>query len=181
MKKDLNWLKNGLEWLIKINNMDSSSFSATKREAYNDALDLINQLDESEVSLQVSPVIPQFVADKLEQSKADGINSVGVIFHGALNREYDEFLNNWILNNEKLFVEAFFSYPNIEAEEEPKYIIDLDDEEISDGNHYLKYLEISEDGVNYRVCDSLNAMTFESEEEAQLIAEYVGGRVEELE
>lgn len=64
--KNLNWLKNRLEWLVKINNMDSSSFSATKREAYSDALDLVNQLDESEVSLQVSPVIPQFVAEFLD-------------------------------------------------------------------------------------------------------------------
>lgn len=86
---------------------------------------------------------------------------------------------NDITINKKKYMTAIIN--GYEVEKESKYIIDLDDEEISDGNHYLKRLEMSVDGVNIVAGDSLNSITFESVEEAQLIANYVGGRVKELE
>lgn len=69
-----------------------------------------------------------------------------------------------------------------EEEEYPKYIIDTDDIEISDGNHYLTNLTLSKDRVELPIVgDKSDAIQFDDINQAQAIASYVGGRVEELE
>lgn len=69
-----------------------------------------------------------------------------------------------------------------EVEEDPKYIIDTDDIEISDGNHYLTNLTLTKDSVELPIVgDKSDAIQFDEINQAQAIASYVGGRVEELE
>ncbi|WP_373751333.1 DUF1642 domain-containing protein [Jeotgalibaca porci] len=128
MKNDKKWLKESINELKTIfNGRKMGEYETGRLDSYTHVSMLIDYLDEPE-----KPVIPQFVANEIEQYKADGIYSVGVIFYGALNREYDEILNNWILNNQKLFVEAFFAYPNIKVEKEKKY-------RVRAGNRYVRF------------------------------------------
>ena len=54
--------------------------------------------------------------------------------------------------------------------------------EISDGNHYLTNLTLSKDSVKLPIVgDEFDAIRFDNINQAQAIASYVGGRVEELE
>ena len=132
------------------------------------------------VPKQELPVIPKFVAEWIKETKP--YNSLRVAFEYIAQRKrdnHDDELALWVEEgNSEAFARAWLDGYTVE---EPKYVIDLDDEEFSDGNHYLKRLEMSVNDVNIIAGDSSSAMAFESEEEAQLIADYVGGRVKELE
>lgn len=62
------------------------------------------------------------------------------------------------------------------------YLVDTDYLKISDGNHYLTRLSLSKDGTEWPIAGCKDdAIRFCNKEQAQAIADYVGGRVEELE
>ena len=130
------------------------------------------------------PKIPKFVADFL--TGKEGYLVCDLLDYNFLYDVNDK-VAKWLYDNdeetnkERELSLILAHYGEYTVEEEPKYVIDLDDEEFSDGNHYLKRLEMSVDGVKIIAGDTLSSMTFESKEEAQLIADYVGGRVKELE
>lgn len=154
--KDIEWLKNNLKMLVSINNMDSSSFSATKREAYSDALDLIEQLDDSEVSLQVSPVIPRFVADFLT-GKED--YSISDLFNYNFLYDANDKIAKWLYDNdeetnkERELSLVLAHYGEYTVEEEQKYYVLLP--EIVDHWRYVS-LAPNHWGVTVRYTDTLD-------------------------
>lgn len=150
---------------------------------------------------QELPVIPQFVADWIERnkqfeekwndySKEDAMNdTIHFTIYGlfadypATNSDIElrKPVLKWLRvdrgNYFKLVNAVRYGY---EVEEEPKYIIDTDDIEISDGNHYLTNLTLSKDSVKLPIVgDKFDAIRFDDINQAQAIASYVGGRVEE--
>ena len=96
------------------------------------------------------------------------------------NHSEEGKFTRWLTNkNEELLMRAWLD--GYEVEEEQKYVIDTDDVEISDGNHYLTHLSLYKDDTELPIVGYKDdAIRFDNKEQAQAIADYVGGRVEEL-
>ena len=136
------------------------------------------------VPKQELPVVPKFVVEWLEASRKAEYHLLGAVYDGT----YSEDMKEWLFKGDKgtrqynqdKLTRAWLD--GFKVEEEQKYVIDTDDLEISDGNHYLTQLSLSKDDMELPIVGYKDdAMRFENKEQAQAIADYVGGRVEELE
>ena len=131
------------------------------------------------------PTIPRFVAEYLDERKETPIYR---LVDSNFIYDIDDDLARWLYNNDnrtnnerELILVLAHKY-GYEAEEDPKYIIDTDDIEISDGNHYLINLTLTKNSVELPIVgDKSDAVQFDDINQAQAIASYVGGRVEVLE
>lgn len=135
------------------------------------------------VPKQELPVVPKFVADWIESLDYYNVYKVLQDLSAPGSPHASKDVRNWIFRNQEnveKFVRAWLD--GFTVEEEQKYVIDTDDLEISDGNHYLTQLTLSKDDMELPIVGYKDdAMRFENKEQAQAIADYVGGRVEELE
>lgn len=140
-------------------------------------LKLIEQLDELQ-----KPVVPQFVADWLEQSdwreETLGEQSVFDVLDNLKNDSkngYYENVNRWIDGNGDLFARAWLDGYEIQ---ETRYVV-------TDGNHlYFKGYQEDVDIV-ILVDEQPGTMDFvkkfDSKEEAQKVADILGWKVQEVE
>lgn len=131
------------------------------------------------------PTIPKFVVEYLDERKEYPIYKL--LDSDSIYDIHDELARWLYYNDEKTNKERELSLVlahiyGYEVEEDPKYVIDTDDIEISDGNHYLTNLTLSKDSVELPIVgDKSDAIQFDDINRAQAIASYVGGRVEEFE
>lgn len=140
-------------------------------------LKLIEQLDELQ-----KPVVPQFVADWLEQSdwreETLGEQSVFDVLDNLKNDSkngYYENVSRWIDGNGDLFARAWLDGYEIQ---ETRYVV-------TDGNHlYFKGYQEDVDIV-ILVDEQPGTMDFvkkfDSKEEAQKVADILGWKVQEVE
>lgn len=132
MKKDKEWLKESINELKTIfNGRKMSGYVAGMLDGYNHASMLIDHLDEPE-----KPVIPQFVADYIEQSKKDN-DSINQVFAFMDDKE-DKDLWHWLFPsmyeekraNQEVFMRAWLD--GYEVEKEKLY-------RVRAGNRYVRF------------------------------------------
>ena len=79
---------------------------------------IISQIDEPQ-----KPVVPKFVAEWIEEARAEEYS-----LYGALEMA-GEANEDWIFGNDKTnqetFARAWLAYPNIEVEKEPLYTVEI--------------------------------------------------------
>lgn len=125
MKKDKEWLKKEIEEYLAYEGVRDA------RIALESVLGYIDQLDESE-----KPVIPQFVAEYIEQSKKDN-DSINQVFAFMDDKE-DKDLWHWLFPsmykekraNQEVFMRAWLD--GYEVEKEKLY-------RVRAGNRYVRF------------------------------------------
>lgn len=125
MKKEKEWLKNEVKSLFDEAYDSGKMEYHESEESIHRINSLVDQLDEPE-----RPVIPQFVADWIEENECLSLIYIG--FKLFNNRIKDEDLNDWISNNQEQFCRAFLAWPNVEVEKEKKY-------RVRAGNRYVRF------------------------------------------
>lgn len=134
----------------------------------NNAITLCNQLDEPEL-----PVIPQFVADFIKETQRNKRN-LRDAFHEIVTRGLDnENAEEWIEDSPDAFARAWLYGYTIEKE--PQWVV-------KDDTGYLSYLQFSMSNIYERETslDKNDAYKFNSKSKADLVADLVGGEVEEV-
>ena len=110
-----------IETQISFEKKSESEYNIGRRDAYTNVLILLKQLEEptivaSKIEPEL-PVIPQFVADWLEENKSKfSILDVAAIVRteGLVNQKVDD----WICKNDEMFVRAWID-DNYTIEKEP--------------------------------------------------------------
>ena len=89
---------------------------------------IISQIDEPQ-----KPVVPKFVAEWIEEARAEEYSLYGAL---EMAREATE---DWIFGNDKTnqetFARAWLAYPNIEVEKEKLYTVEIPNPHSYIGNH----------------------------------------------
>ena len=179
MKKDKEWFS---EQIMKkypsqseIDNPDYEIIA--KIEIIQEALSLIEKLDEPEL-----PVIPQFVADWIEHIKE---KKPWLTLSGAFNHSTQQAVGktkDWILiGNSDLFARAWLD--GFVIEKEKMYVVKINDQ----GSWlYLKSMQLYKDveertdlNSNFE-CWKEKAIKFTNKEQAEGIAKFFNGEVEEV-
>ena len=129
MKKDIKWLKGRIKGFQEGENMFTAEFNAGVQDALEYVQELIDQLDEPE-----KPVIPQFVADYIEEHNLHGNNPLREYqdlesdFNEGWTDEKDAAVYHWINKNTYAFIDALrYGY---EVEKEKMYQVKLPTERL---------------------------------------------------
>ena len=161
----------------------------THYRQYDYVLECINEYEPSDdlqnllVPKQELPAIPKFVAEWIEVSRKATYHLLGAVYYGAYNEDMKEWLfkgdKRTRQDNQDKLTKAWLAYPNIEVEEEQKYVVRLDDES------YLQRYEIDNKNIvtPFRVVGHLKevAIKFDNRKKAEMVAELVEGKAEEME
>ena len=142
----------------------------------NNAITLCKQLDEPEL-----PVIPQFVADYIEETQRNKRN-IRDAFHEIVTRGLDnENAEEWIEDSPDAFARAWLDGYTIEPE--PMYLVKVNDQ---GSCLYLKSMQLYKD-VESRTDLNSNfeawkekAIKFTNKEQAEGIAKFFNGEVVEV-
>ena len=115
MKKDIEWLKGKLEAFQKGENMFTVDYNAGMQDAFEYVQELIDQLDEP----QELPVIPQWVADNIEDKKrVDVLLSVAIAGFPEFKLQKELGINEHECN--ELYARAWLDGYMVEDAEEIK-------------------------------------------------------------
>ena len=135
MKKDIEWLRCKLEYFYELDMWNWKQCEPNSKEqrhfggclaAIEEALGLLDQLDEPEVLSQELPVIPSYVAEYLELAKREF--SLMRVLEKANRRDELLFLKwekeyAWISANDETFARAWLAGYKVAAEEPPYYAL----------------------------------------------------------
>ena len=130
--------------------------------------DLVDKLDEAE-----KVKIPQFVADIIEKYKMENAPILDIFDEKYLNDRY----RNWLISSLNAYDRAARAWLDGYEIEKPKYVV-------TDGNH-LYFKKYQEDIEIVILADEqpgtmAYVKKFDTEEEAQEVANILGWKVEEL-
>ena len=163
MKNDKKWLKESVNELKTIfNGRKMGEYETGRLDGNSHVSMLIDHLDEPE-----KPIIPQFVADWIDEFELYGSNPLKVYrdldidFNEGWANEEDSLVYHWVNENPYVFVDALrYGY---EVEKEPKYYV-LDKE----GATLLKKSSVSE-GIAKSVGTNISsAKSWKDEKKYQL-------------
>lgn len=177
--KNKEWLKEQLSYLQDGVGESFNDYSKGLNAAYNTLELLINQLEEPE---QEKVVIPQFLGDYIEIAKQD-INLIRVFDIANNYEELDRWKKEyrWIRSHYEVFARAWLD--GYEVEKQPKYLVKVNDQS---SWLYLKSMSLYKD-VERRTDLNSNfggwkekAIKFSNKEQAESIAKFFGGEIEEI-
>lgn len=179
MNKDIKWLKEELDKSTTgFNDRELSRYEMGRLDGYTHASMLLDELDELK-----KPIIPQFVADCIEEERANIIDwhteipeRFFLILGHKLN--YTTLANtnvsDWIFsgNEEKLYQALKYGY---EVEKEKKWVV-------KQRKLYLKSFDIWREECNNAefVFDKESTIKFTDKVKAEAVALLVDGTVEEV-
>lgn len=180
MKKDKEWLKEEVKKLKTIHGdgYDEYTKNGSKYDhAFRMVLELIEELDKPE---QEKVVVPQFVAEYIEERKGmsehwfEALDSLAADFHNNDTNKTGDRIFNWIMANPDLYVEGYRN--GYTVEKKPQWVV------VSAHNWFFKRFE----PVNFYPFNSIGtgskdeAQKFTDESKAKAVALLVNGTAEEV-
>ena len=136
MKKDIEWVRNKLEYFHKLDRWNWEQCEPNSGEqrhfggclaAYEKALDFLDELDKPEVPKQGLPVVPKYVADWIAKYRED-LDLYPALRRLEDNTSFGGRVYEWYRANTHDFVNAYLT-GEYEVEEEQKYYVLVRDEE----------------------------------------------------
>ena len=186
MKKDKEWLKEEVKKLKTIHGdgYDEYTINGSKYDhAFRMVLELIEELDKPE---QEKVVVPQFVAEYIEERKGmsehwfEALDSLAADFHNNDTNKTGDRIFNWIMANPDLYVEGYRNGYTVEKEKLYRVKVDQGPNYL-----YVESLHLYSDVIkpldfNYKFSAKEHALKFASRNQAKGVAELVDGEVEEV-
>ena len=136
MKKDIEWVRNKLEYFHKLDRWNWEQCEPNSGEqrhfggclaAYEKALDFLDELDKPEVPKQDLPVVPKYVADWIAKYRED-LDLYPALRRLEDNTSFGGRVYEWYRANTHDFVNEYLT-GEYEVEEEQKYYVLVRDEE----------------------------------------------------
>lgn len=149
---------NKQELIKKIKNLSYTLTWNTPRINREIVIDLIEQLDELQ-----KPVVPQFVADWIEECKNDDFHLFGAMEGISLNQKK---LDYWFREDDNMEIFARAWLDGYEVEEEKRYLVKV--KGISEDSDCLNYDSIDDEWYFASDIDSCNVRTHHTRKELEV-------------